>query len=321
VTVDVAITTLPAKIRKGSAPSGGDGTGWPRRTTTCSWPSTTSPLRSGLRRDLQARSRHWRSDTLVSLTHKTAIYGGFAGRNELEPAQSGGQCDHSQWRLGRQRRAELLEQRENSYGWSPAVAATHLLFLDGLVIRGGNANGSIGSGLDNGGGMHNFAGSSPMVSNCVFTSNSANSWAGRCYNAAWGASPTVVNCTFDGNLLNGSNGAGPSPTGMAAGRDSLTVCSRELRQLRGAIQSSGDCATLLNCAFVGIRRGPPRRCGEQLLQQRQVHRLPLSRQHGKDVRRCGWHFRRRPTLINCAFSGNIAQGAGGARSTTPTRAI
>jgi hypothetical protein len=82
--------------------------------------------------------------------------------------------------------------------------------IDGFTIAGGNANG--GSTDNYGGGMYN-SGSSPTVTNCKFTSNSATSFGGGMYNS--GSSPTVTNCTFTSNSATNGGGmynSGSSPT-------------------------------------------------------------------------------------------------------------
>ncbi|MHC4537194.1 MAG: choice-of-anchor Q domain-containing protein, partial [Planctomycetota bacterium] len=67
--------------------------------------------------------------------------------------------------------------------------------LEGFTITGGNA---MGSGFDGyGGGMFNDY-SSPTVTNCTFTGNSADYGGGM---GGWStSSPTVTNCTFSGNI-------------------------------------------------------------------------------------------------------------------------
>jgi predicted outer membrane repeat protein len=84
--------------------------------------------------------------------------------------------------------------------------------LDGFTVKGSNANGSVLDGL--GGGMFNY-GSSPTVSNCWFTGNTATSrGAGLSafYNAAWLQLPPpldnikVSKCTFSNNNSGGSGG-------------------------------------------------------------------------------------------------------------------
>ena len=61
--------------------------------------------------------------------------------------------------------------------------------------------------------MYDFGDSSPYLTNCTFTGNSAN-YGGGMYN--YSGSPTVTNCTFSGN----------SATGMAAGCITTTATRR-----------------------------------------------------------------------------------------------
>ncbi|MCH8315682.1 MAG: hypothetical protein IID41_06875 [Planctomycetes bacterium] len=68
--------------------------------------------------------------------------------------------------------------------------------LDGFTITGGDASG--------GGGMRN-SGSSPTVTNCTFSGNSAGDLGAGMYNFI--SNPTVTNCIFSGNSA-GSGGGG-----------------------------------------------------------------------------------------------------------------
>jgi hypothetical protein len=82
----------------------------------------------------------------------------------------------------------------------------HTAILDGFTITAGNADESYPSPHGNGGGMWNFE-SSPTVSNCTFSGNSANGTyglgGGMCN---YYSSPTVTNCTFGGNSAYDSGG-------------------------------------------------------------------------------------------------------------------
>jgi len=69
--------------------------------------------------------------------------------------------------------------------------------LDGFTITGGNADG-VGYPDSRGGGMINDF-SSPTVTNCTFTGNSALVGGGMYNN--FDSSPAVTNCTFSGNLV------------------------------------------------------------------------------------------------------------------------
>ena len=74
--------------------------------------------------------------------------------------------------------------------------------LEGFTITGGYANGSFPH--DSGAGMLN-SGSSPAVTNCTFTSNTASSNGGGMLNY-YNSNPTVTNCTFTGNTVSNSGG-------------------------------------------------------------------------------------------------------------------
>jgi hypothetical protein len=75
--------------------------------------------------------------------------------------------------------------------------------LDGFTITSGNAN-SYSWPHYYGGGMCNWDNSSPMVTNCTFTANSAGYRGGGMFNDY--SSPTVEGCTFSGNASKGGGG-------------------------------------------------------------------------------------------------------------------
>jgi len=70
--------------------------------------------------------------------------------------------------------------------------------LEGFTVTGGNAN--------NGGGMYNLFGSSPTVTDCTFTGNSAGTNGGG-IDLDFPGFPTVTGCLFSGNSAK-SNGGG-----------------------------------------------------------------------------------------------------------------
>lgn len=94
--------------------------------------------------------------------------------------------------------------------------------LEGFTITGGNANGDYPD--DRGGGMYND-GSSPTVTGCIFTGNSAFYYGGGMCN--FSGSPTVTGCAFNNNITTSMFGGG------------------------GGMYNSSSSPTVTGCAFTG----------------------------------------------------------------------
>ncbi len=117
--------------------------------------------------------------------------------------------------------------------------------LDGFTITESNANAA--SPHNKGGGMFN-ENVSPLIANCNFKKNSAESAAGM-YNI--NSSPALVNCTFENNTANEQGGglynSNSSPT--------LTNCSfidnTANNGAGGGIRNSKSTPVLINCTFTG----------------------------------------------------------------------
>lgn len=136
---------------------------------------------------------------------------------------------------------------DNSYH---VVVGANNATLEGFTLTAGNANGSSETERS-GGGMYNSS-SSPTVTNCTFTGNSASGWpsyggAGM-YNSS--GSPTVTNCTFT------SNSAGYYGGGMynSSGSATLTNCvfsgnSAQGDGYGGGMENWGG--TVTSCTFTG----------------------------------------------------------------------
>ncbi|MBW8036507.1 MAG: hypothetical protein FVQ79_13000, partial [Planctomycetes bacterium] len=152
--------------------------------------------------------------------------------------------------------------------------------LNGLTIAAGNANGSEDQGR--GGGMYNY-GSSPTVSNCTFSGNSAGISGGGMRNED-NSSPTVSNCTFTGNLADSTGG------GMLNYNSSPTVSNCTFRGNSAASgggmnNHTNSAPTVSNCTFSGN-----------------------SSSHGGGMFN---YTNSNPTVSNCTFSGNSAGVLGG----------
>ncbi|MGW8178941.1 MAG: PKD domain-containing protein, partial [bacterium] len=109
--------------------------------------------------------------------------------------------------------------------------------LDGFTITNGDKA--------NGGGMYNYS-SSPTVTNCTFSGNSAGSGGGMYNNSS--PSPTVTNCTFSGNSA-GSGG------GMSNFNSSPTVANCTFAgnsaDYGGGMYNYSSSPTVTNCILWG----------------------------------------------------------------------
>ncbi|MBK8701205.1 MAG: hypothetical protein IPN29_17370 [Saprospiraceae bacterium] len=181
------------------------------------------------------------SDRTISFQMKNgvAIYGGFppsgdpvfADRNlTLYPTILSGDI------------GTLNVNTDNSYRVIVNSGLGTSAVLDGFTIRDGNANGA--SPYNNGGGMHNTS-SSPMVTNCIFTQNLANS-GGAMYNITSSA-PNINSCTFTSNTSVVDGGALHHTSSTL----SLTNCTFTTNAAvrGGAVYLSSSNATMTNCTF------------------------------------------------------------------------
>ncbi|MHC4786821.1 MAG: right-handed parallel beta-helix repeat-containing protein, partial [Planctomycetota bacterium] len=133
-----------------------------------------------------------------------------------------------------------------------------------------------------GGGMYNANSSHPTVTNCTFTGNIGGYEGGGMYNNQF-CNPTVTDCTFEGNTA----GAGG---GMSNQNSALTVTdctfSENTAQHGGGIRNyNGSSPTVTGCTFTGNDGG-------------------LS---GGGM----YNYESSPTVANCEFtSNNASRGAG-----------
>ena len=118
--------------------------------------------------------------------------------------------------------------------------------LDGFTITGGTGDSSLFGSDPVGGGMFNNS-SSPTVTNCTLSGNSAH-FGGGMYNLS-SSSPTVTNCTFSGNTATTGGGMfnrnSSSPT--------VTDCtfSGNSAGSGGGMANLSSSPTVTNCTFSG----------------------------------------------------------------------
>jgi parallel beta-helix repeat protein/predicted outer membrane repeat protein len=154
--------------------------------------------------------------------------------------------------------------------------------LEGFTITGGNANGSYPNG--HGGGMYNSQ-TSPTVTNCTFSDNSASDCGGGMFNSS--SSPTVLGCTFSDNSAE-RDGGGMCNSG---GGPTVTNCTFTGNSVGGLGTGGGMCndsssPTVTDCTFTGNSGGWG---GGGMFNFEDSY----------------------PTVDNCTFSGNMTGDWGG----------
>ena len=160
---------------------------------------------------------------------------------------------------------------------------TGATIFENLVIQNGygQLEDFFGEQREVGGGMYNASNSSPTLTDCTFTSNSAN-YGGGMYNDD--SSPTLTDCTFTDNSANYGGGmynygSNSSPT--------LTDCAftgNSAINYGGGMYNDDSSPTLTDCAFMGN-----------------------SANFGGGMR----NISSSPTLTDCAFMDNSAGSSGG----------
>ena len=169
---------------------------------------------------------------------------------------------------------------ENSYHVVTGDDTDETAILDGFTITAGNANES-SYPHQFGGGLMNEPNSSPTLTNCTFSGNSADIGGGMLNDS--NSNPTLINCTLSGNSASGSGGGmynfQSSPT--------LTNCtfSGNKAKYGGGLLNYAGSTNLVNCTFSGN-----------------------SADFGGGM--FNWH-NGSATLTNCTFSGNSADYGGG----------
>ena len=178
--------------------------------------------------------------------------------------------------------------------------------LEGFTITGGNAYGLFPDRC--GGGMYN-EGSSPTVTNCTFSGNSAGDGGGM-YNYD-NSSPTVTNCTFSGNSAGDGGGMynydNSSPTVTGCTFTGNTVTSNG-----GGMSNIQSSPTVTGCTFSGNTTDYGD--GGGMFNSQSSPAVTNCTFTGNTVTWEGggmYNLSSSPTVTNCTFSGNTAFNGGG----------
>ncbi|MHC4123701.1 MAG: choice-of-anchor Q domain-containing protein [Planctomycetota bacterium] len=180
-----------------------------------------------------------------------AIYGGFPNMGEADFEDRDPNIYKSilSGDLNGDDGPDFANNAENSYHVFYHPYGTNLdstAILDGCTITAGNADGPHPIHRW-GAGMYNFE-NSPMVTNCTFTGNLADSGSGM-YNSLR-SSPTVINCIFKGNSADYTGG------GMYNNRsdpniNNCTFSNNSAFFYGGGMINNQSGPTVTNCTFTG----------------------------------------------------------------------
>jgi len=200
--------------------------------------------------------------------------------------------------------------------------------LEGFTITGGNATN--GGGMFNtgssptvtdciftsnnayrGGGMLNDQNSSPTVANCVFTCNSGD-YGGGMYNA-YSSHSTVTNCTFEDNTAPGYGAGGGMLNKLSDPTVTDCTFSSNTADDGGGVYNDNSSPTLTNCTFSGNYAGTRgggmyNYDGSSPTLTNCVFTCNTGNSDGGGMYNYGGSS---PTLTNCTLSGNDAGINGG----------
>jgi len=174
--------------------------------------------------------------------------------------------------------------------------------LDGFTITNGSTIG--------GGGMRNIN-SSPTVSNCTFSGNSASYYGGGMENYE-SSSPTVINCTFSGNSARSSGGGMYNTYNSSPTLTNCTFSGNSAEFGGGMYNYESSSPTLTNCTFSGNSADDGGRGGGMTNWSSSSPVLTDCVFSGNSAKFGGGIYNYEsssPTLTNCTFSGNSVTGS------------
>ncbi|MFA5832213.1 MAG: T9SS type A sorting domain-containing protein [Bacteroidota bacterium] len=257
--------------------------------------------------DLTNTSRYYH----FRMINGVAIYGGFAGTESVT-------SQRTSYGVGGTNETILSGDLNNNgkddndcyhiFYHPSGLSLTSSAILDGFTIKGGNANAISSDPHYHGGGMYNSS-SSPTITNCTFTSNSATYQSGGMYN--WDASsPTITNCTFS---LNSAGTYGGGMINQAGSNPIITNCtfsSNSAGTGGGGMYNNGSSPTLTNCTFTSNSASS---FGGGLANSTSSSTITNCTFKSNSSASGGgmYNYLYSATLINCVFTSNLATTDGG----------
>lgn len=261
-----------------------------------------------------------KTDSFV-LKSGVVLYGGFAGGEAS--------LEERDW----SKHKTILSGQGKNFHVVFSEGADGSAVLDGFTITGGAANGrqpmersgggmlnvqsspaisncvfSGNTALEMGGGMINVSGSSPAVLNCTFASNKAM-FGGGMANVAK-SDPTVTNCVFTENILPAGAGGGMFNRSSSPAITGGTFSNNSAAAGGGMYSDEGSAPVVTDSTFSG-NKGQVGGGMTNVKSSAVVERCTFSGNTGVGgggmVNNSGSHS----TVVNCTFFGNKATFGGG----------
>ncbi len=197
-------------------------------------------------------------DFTFHLVNGVAMYGGFAGTETATTQRTGGNETILSGDIG-----TVGVNTDNCYHVLLSVSDNNTTKVDGFTVTGGNANDEVlntsvtvetkSIPLNAGGGMYNHT-SSPILTNCIFSTNNAASTGGGMTNNA--SSPTLTTITFTSNtamgVVSSTTGSGGGMMNFGGSSPILTNVNFSMNNSvsGGGMYNSGASPSLSNCSFI-----------------------------------------------------------------------
>ena len=187
--------------------------------------------------------------------------------------------------------------------------------LDGFTIKGANADGSNPHNF--GGGMYNDS-SSPTLTNCTITYNSAN-FGGGIFNDS--SSPTLTNCTITNNSAPSGGGGMFNYSSSSPTLTNCTISNNSASSYGGGIFNYSSSPSLTNCTITDNSAsdggGMYNYSSSPTLTNCTITDNSASSSYGGGI----FNDSSSPTLTNCTITNNSANNRGGGMynySSSPT---